>query len=126
MPSIRLIKYDSLATIRSDIEADAKSIAPVEVAGTSYTITLADLGKLLRFTSDSTVTLTLPETATESIPAGFFVALQQSGTGQVVFAVEGADVLLAVNGADRTSGQYAMATVTRVATDTWAAGGSIE
>lgn len=126
MSSIRLIKYDSLATIRSDIEADAKQLPATTIAGTTHTVTAADLGKLLRFTSASAVTVTLPQASTEDLPDGFFVVIQQAGTGAVILATEGADVLETLGGADRTSGQYAQATIQKITDGTWAAGGALE
>lgn len=75
-------------------------------AGTSRTLSSADDGKILRFTSSSSVTLSVPETLGE----GFSVTVIQSGSGKVTFSATGSPALPINNRQSHTAtaGQYAI------------------
>lgn len=75
-------------------------------AGTAYTLTASDAGKLVRFTSASAVTLTI---GTAILP-GQRVDLLRDGTGAVSWTAGGGTVL-AVGGATSINGQYGAATL---------------
>lgn len=80
---------DQLAAVRS-------GQAPILEAGTSLTLTAGHNGRVIYFTSNSAVTVTLPEHDTEALPPGFVCALIKAGNGDVSVAVEGDDMLLAL------------------------------
>lgn len=75
-------------------------------AGTAYTLTATDAGKLVRFTSASAVTLTI---GTAILP-GQRVDLLRDGAGAVSWTAGGGTVL-AVGGATSINGQYGAATL---------------
>lgn len=118
----RLLDYDGLAAILVDLSV----LTVQEIAATAYTLTNADLGKLLVFTAATDVTLTLPQVTTHDAYDGFFCMGVQDGAGQVILAVEGADVLRTYPaGSDRSAGQYAQFSVIKRTDGFWYAGGEI-
>jgi hypothetical protein len=64
-----------------------------EQTGTTYTLTASDNGKIVRCTNASAVTVTLPQTSTETLAAGFQCTVVQAGAGQVTLALEGSDTI---------------------------------
>lgn len=75
------------------------------VTSTSYTLSANDHGKILDFTSNSAITITVPNT----LSTGFQVSITQAGTGQISFSGSGG---MAVNnrwGGTTTSGRWAKA-----------------
>lgn len=88
-----------------------------EVAGTAYSLTAADNGKVLWFTSNDPVTVTLPDSATTAIPGGFNVILAQGGDGAVTAAGEGGDTV--VNAGDTTAAPGKAISVIKPLDTTW-------
>jgi hypothetical protein len=79
----------------------------------SYTLTEADNGKIVVFTSASAVTLTIPANLTPL----FTCSLVQYGTGQVTVTA-GTGVTLRLRGStNKTGGQYAIASLVSVVTN---------
>lgn len=95
-------------------------------SGTTYTLVLADAGKLVTLTNGSAITLTVPTNASAAYPVGTVIVLAQLGTGLVT--VEG-DAGVTINGAtpgdDDLAGQWATASLTKLATDTWLLSGGL-
>lgn len=77
----------------------------VTVTGTTYTLSAADLGVMLDFTSNSAITLTVPNT----LAVGFQVSITQAGTGQITIAGSGGMVVNNRWNGNRTSGRWAKA-----------------
>lgn len=77
------------------------------VSTISYTTVASDNGKVIVMNSGSAVTLTIHQTA----PAGFSVAVLQKGAGQVTIAAGGTGAVRNRYSFNKTSGQYAMASV---------------
>jgi hypothetical protein len=96
--------------------------------GTTYTLVLADLGKLVTLANAGAITLTVPTNASVAFPVGTVIALQQMGDGAI--AVEGATGVT-INGT--TPGDEALtnarylttASLTKHATDTWTLTGAL-
>jgi hypothetical protein len=86
--------------------------------GTTYTITASDIGKTITLNNASAITVTVPETATEALPAGFWCTLLQRGAGQVTVAKQGTDTIESRGGYLKLSGQHAAATVTKLVAGT--------
>lgn len=61
--------------------------------GTSYTVTASDLGRMIYLNNAAAITLTVPEDATENLPAGFTCGIVGTGAGQVEVVTEGTDTL---------------------------------
>lgn len=88
-----------------------------EQTGTTYTIQGSDNGKTITFTNASAVTVTVPQTSTEAITAGFQCALIQRGAGQVTVAFEGNDGVESKDGNLSLTGQHSAATIIKLEED---------
>jgi hypothetical protein len=86
--------------------------------GTTYTLALTDVAKVVSLTNGSAITLTIPTNATVAFPTGTQILLYQGGAGQVT--VGGAGVTLRAQGSKtKISGQYGVAGLLKVGTDEW-------
>jgi len=93
---------------------------------TSYTVALSDDGKLITCDAGaSNVTLTIPPNGTVAFGIGTQINIMQLGTGQVTIS-PGAGVTIRSAGSKlKTKEQYAVATVVKIASDTWVAVGNL-
>lgn len=89
-------------------------------SGTTYTLVLADANKLVTLTNGSAITLTVPANSSVAFPVGTQIDLAQRGAGAVTVAGAGG-VTVNVHADDTLvlDGQYAYATLVKIATDTW-------
>jgi hypothetical protein len=102
--------------------ADAANGGPLSVTlntqtGTAYTTVLADANKLV--TLDSTgISVTIPPASSVAYPTGSQIHLYQSGTGQATVV---GDTGVSVNSSNglKTRTQYSVATVIKVAVNSW-------
>ena len=86
--------------------------------GTTYTLALTDVAKVVSLTNASAITLTIPTNATVAFPTGTQILLYQGGAGQVT--VGGAGVTIRSQGTKlKLFGQYAVAGLLKVGTDEW-------
>jgi hypothetical protein len=85
--------------------------------GTSYTLVLADAGKLVELSNAASIALTIPTNASVAFPVGTKVDLLQTGAGQVT--VGGAGVTINSTPGLKLSAQWAAASLVKRATDTW-------
>jgi hypothetical protein len=119
---------DALSRL-GDAEAAVQSLVDnrfpvvVVVPGTSYELTVADIGKWLRFTAATEVTVTL---GAGSWPANAAIELQAAGEGQVVVAIDAANLELAASLSPRSSEQFAVFGLKRSAAGKWAMFGMLE
>ena len=92
--------------------------------GTSYTLVLTDVAKVISLTNAASVTLTIPTNATVAFPTGTQILLYQGGAGQVT--IGGAGVTIRSQGSKlKLQGQYAVAGLLKVGTDEWVAFGNL-
>jgi hypothetical protein len=110
---------------RTALDVDQKGIVPENPqTGTSYTLVLADRGKLVAMNNAGAIALTLPTDAVANFPLNTRIDLWQEGAGQVT--VGGAGVtILSSGGKKKLTGQYSGATLWKKAADTWALIGDI-
>jgi hypothetical protein len=106
----------------------------VEVLGVSrahnaptanYTLALTDAGKTIYGSNAAGMSVTIPLNATVAFPIDTYINIIQWGAGLITVAPAGGVTLVGRNGF-RTYGQYAMATLTKFATDTWVLGGDVK
>ena len=79
-------------------------------AGTTYALTVNDNGRVIVFTSASGVTLTVPS----GLDLGFSCSIVQYGTGQVTISAGSGVTLRLRSNANKTGGQYAVASLLSV------------
>jgi hypothetical protein len=78
--------------------------------GTSYTLQVTDNGGVVAFTNGSAITLTLPA----GFGAGFSCSVVQYGAGQITVAAGAGATLRLRSSANKTAGQYAIASLLSV------------
>ena len=92
--------------------------------GTSYTLALSDVAKVVSLTNAASITLTIPTNATVAFPTGTQILLYQGGAGQVT--IGGAGVTIRSQGSKlKIFGQYGVAGLLKVGTDEWVAFGNL-
>jgi hypothetical protein len=92
--------------------------------GTTYTLVLADNGKLVTLTNAGAITLTVPLNSSVAFPVGAQVAIQQSGAGEVTVA--GAVGVTINSTGTKTRVQWSGAVLVKTATNTWTMLGDLE
>lgn len=93
--------------------------------GTTYTLVLADAGKLVTLTNAGAITLTVPPNASVAFSTGTTIAVTQLGAGTVTVSPGAGVTLNSLSGATDVSGQYATASLTKTGTDTWLLAGGL-
>lgn len=108
--------------------ADTKSIKHISIntQTDNYTLVLGDDGKLIDMNKATAVTLTVPKNSVVAFPTGTTIAIRQKGAGQVTITPVDGTVTIDSQDGLITTAQHAMASILKVATDTWVAVGSLE
>jgi hypothetical protein len=126
MPEINAGVNITLTVDGTDLEVSSTHTDINAQTGTSYTLVLADAGKLVTCANASPVTVTLPANASVALPVGTVVGIAQLGAGTVTIAgASGVTVNGTVLGSEDISAQYGTAAATKIATDTWLVSGSL-
>lgn len=84
----------------------------------SYTLVLADRGKLVEMNNGSANNLTVPLNATVAYPTGTQINILQTGAGQTTVVATGGVTINATPGL-KLRAQWSSATLIKRATDTW-------
>ena len=92
----------------------------------SYSLLLADNGKIVIVTTSGASTLTVPAYATEAFPIGAYVVVVQGGAGQVTITAAGGVTINSQDSLLALTGQYAVCTLVKTATNVWLLTGSLE
>lgn len=115
--------------LQSALDAKLEGATPVAInaqTGTTYTLVLGDAGKLVTLTNGSAITLTVPTNASVAYPTGTVIALAQLGAGLVtVEDASGVTINGTTPGDEDLTGQWATATLTKLATNTWLISGGV-
>lgn len=93
--------------------------------GTSYTLVLTDVAKLVKLTNAASITLTIPANASVAFPIGTQILLYQGGAGQVTISPDGGVTLRSYDNKYKINGQYGVAGILKLATDEWVAFGNL-
>lgn len=116
------------ASSMNDITGTLNSLGNVALQAqtdTTYTPVLGDSAKLITLTNASSITLTIPPNSSVAYPTGTQLVIYQGGAGQVTIAA-GSGVTLNSNGTKlKLAGQYAVASLIKIATDTWIVTGNL-
>jgi hypothetical protein len=89
----------------------------------SYTLVLADAGKLVEMNVASANTLTVPLNASVAFPVGTIINIRQYGAGTTT--IGGSATIRSRGGLVNLAGTYAEATLTKRGTDEWVLSGDI-
>jgi hypothetical protein len=93
--------------------------------GTSYTLALSDLGKVLPFNLTATGTITVPLNSSVAFPTGSVVNFIQAGTGPVLVTGASGVAIRSENNKYTLKSQYALGGLVKIATDEWVAFGNL-
>jgi len=126
-----IFSTDGNLTVPGNIILNSYSVgyleAPQNSQNTSYTLTLTDSGKHIYSQNTATQVVTIPTNANVAFNVGTMVSIVLQGSGNVtVSPFSGVTLYLAGNStsASRTISTYGMATLMKVATNTWFINGS--
>lgn len=109
----------SLSITGTTLDASTSVAAVSTQTGTSYTAVLGDANTFIRFTNGSAVSFTVPANSAVAFPIGTVIEIAQSGAGSLTVVAD-TGVTINSRGADLTlAGQYAVAGLKKVLTDTW-------
>lgn len=90
-----------------------------------YTLVLGDSAKLISMNKATSNTLTVPPNSSVAYPTGTQLIVYQKGAGQTTIAA-GVGVTINSNGAKlKLTGQYAVASLIKIDTNTWVAAGNL-
>lgn len=93
--------------------------------GTTYTLVLADAGKIVDLNNASAITFTVPPNSSVAFPVGTRIDIIQTGAGQVTVAA-GVGVTINSKGAAlKITGQWSAATLIQRSANLWVLVGDI-
>jgi hypothetical protein len=118
-------------TVRNTITSNGFTVGYLEIPqnaqSTSYTLATADSGKHIYSQNTATQVITIPTNANVAFSVGTAISIVLQGSGSItVSPFSGVTLYLAGNStsASRTISTYGMATLLKVATNTWFINGS--
>ncbi len=93
--------------------------------GTTYTLALTDLAKLVTMDNSSTMTLTVPANSSVSFQVGDRIDILRKGSGELTINPGGG---VSINGTPglKLRAQWSAATLVKLDTDTWVALGDLK
>ncbi len=101
----------------SDFAGSSGTLSINAQTGTTYTLVLADAGKLVRCSNAAAITLSVPLDSSVAFPTGTVISIEQQGAGIVtVTPISGVTINPT---ARKTWGQNAVIQLIKVGTDTW-------
>lgn len=123
-----LLATDSILQAVNKLDGNIEKIGHVTISPDSnvnHDLILVDDGTFIDMTSAIACTITVPLNITVAFPIGATVSIRQGGAGIVTITSVVGVTLQSVGGLSSTSGQYAVASLLKVGTDTWALFGSL-
>jgi hypothetical protein len=100
----------------------ASIIAINAQTGTSYTLAVGDVGKLVTCSNASGITVTIPAS---TFAIGDQINIMQLGAGQITFSPAATVTMKSSGTKTKTFGQYAVATLINIASNDWVLVGNI-
>jgi hypothetical protein len=115
------------AVVAADITALGFAVSAITTnrQTASYTLVLTDANKLVELNVATANTLTVPTNATVAFPIGTQILIAQYGAGACTITAASGVTLRSESAKLKTNGQYAGATLVKIATDEWYAFGNL-
>jgi hypothetical protein len=105
---------------------DSAAIVAANTQTTSYTLVLADAGKLIEMNSSSSTTVTVPPNSSVAFPVGTVIEIARIGTASATLVAGSGVTIRAPAGVPLTlRAQYSVAGMRKRATDEWVASGDL-
>ena len=114
-----------VSTSSATVAVDTLSVT-IDEKTDNYRLASGDVNKMINANSAGAITITIPLNADDAIPTGSVIAILQGGAGTVTIAGTAGTTVNSIDSALSITGQYAIASVIKVATDTWNAIGALE
>lgn len=121
----------SLATAMAVVPGvDAEILGQIagqqQQTGTTYTLVLADKGKIIEIANAAAIALTIPPNSSVAFPVGTLFNVTQTGAGVITFTAGAGVTIQQRQSKFRTGGQWAMATLYQQAANVWVLGGDVQ
>lgn len=91
----------------------------------SYTLVLADAGKVVEVSNASANNLTVPPNSSVAFPIGTQITVVQTGAGQTTIVAGAGVTVNAAGGYLKVASQWSAVTLVKRASDTWVAIGAL-
>jgi hypothetical protein len=95
-------------------------------SGTAYTAALTDVGKLITFTSNSSIVFTVPAATAVAFAVGDQINIYQGGSANATITPAATVTVRSSGGKLITNGQFAIATCIKIDTNEWVAVGNLK
>jgi hypothetical protein len=100
------------------------TVQPIEVKSDTYTLVLADAGKLIRCTKATAMSIIIPTNAAQAYAIGQRVDIMQYGAGQVTVSPD-TGVTLRSTPTNKLRATYSTASIIKVGTNEWVLAGDL-
>jgi hypothetical protein len=100
------------------------TVQPIEVKSDTYTLVLADAGKLIRCTKATAMSIIIPTNAAEAYSIGQRVDIMQYGAGQVTVSPD-TGVTLRSTPTNKLRATYSSASIIKIGTNEWVLAGDL-
>ena len=112
------------AKVQEIIDASASSV--ITESTTSRTLAyLTDQNNIIKTSSGSATTITVPANSTSAFPVGSSVEIIQGGSGRVTISPAGGVTIRNADGLNTTRAQWSSASLVKIATDEWILAGDL-
>ena len=95
-------------------------------AGTAYTAALTDVGKLISFTSNSSIVFTIPAESSVAFAVGDQINIYQGGSANATITPAATVTIRSAGSKLKTDTQFAVATCIKIDTNEWIALGNLK
>jgi hypothetical protein len=112
-------------TVTTALAAKADALVAANTQTDSYTLVLADAGKVVEMNKATANNLTIPLNSSVAFSVGTVIELFQLGAGQTTVVATGGVTIQSPDGKLKLTGQYSGASLRKRATDTWSLVGDI-
>ena len=123
-PGLWEYKSTGWVYIPSDSEKADKNIS-IKDQTASYTLVLADAGKLIRQNVGTANTVTIPANASVAFPIGTQISVSQAGAGQTTLTPATGVTINSPGSATKTRVQFSTAKLVKTGADVWLLSGDI-
>lgn len=115
-----------VATLDANSKVTAsETSAYINSRSNSYTLVLADAGKLIKMTKATASNLTVPPNSSVAFPTGTEIEILEYGAGQVTIVGGSGVTLRSAGSALKIADQYASVSLKKLGTDEWAVVGAL-
>jgi hypothetical protein len=125
-PSGGIPKADLAAPVQASLDkADTDTLAITLQAGSAYTLALSDAGSIVRMSSATAQTLTIPSDSQVAFPVGTAIEVLRAGVGTVAIAATSPAVIRTTAGGLTVTPQWGRVSLLKLSANEWHVDGSL-